>query len=42
MLAARRRVLQAGFFGPIVQAINAALPKTAQRILDIGSGEGTP
>jgi len=42
MLAARRRVLQAGFFTPIVQAINAMLPKTPQRILDIGSGEGTP
>lgn len=42
MLAARRRVLQAGFFGPIVAAINEALPATPQRILDIGSGEGTP
>ncbi|CAM3170465.1 methyltransferase domain-containing protein [Lactiplantibacillus plajomi] len=42
MLAARRRVLQAGFFGPIVTAINQALPATPQRILDIGSGEGTP
>lgn len=42
MLAARRRVLQAGFFGPIVAAINAELPAAPQRILDIGSGEGTP
>lgn len=42
MLAARRRVLQAGFFGPIVSGINAALPAGPQRILDIGSGEGTP
>lgn len=42
MLAARRRILQAGFFNPIVAAINAALPATPQRILDIGSGEGTP
>ncbi|MFB9769445.1 methyltransferase domain-containing protein [Lactiplantibacillus modestisalitolerans] len=42
MLAARRRVLQAGFFTPIVTAINEQLPPTSQRILDIGSGEGTP
>ncbi|ETY73884.1 methyltransferase domain-containing protein [Lactiplantibacillus fabifermentans] len=42
MLAARRRILQAGFFKPIVAAINAALPAAPQRILDIGSGEGTP
>ncbi|AVK60668.1 23S rRNA methyltransferase [Lactobacillus sp. CBA3605] len=42
MLAARRRILQAGFFRPIVEAINAQLPASPQRILDIGSGEGTP
>jgi 23S rRNA (guanine745-N1)-methyltransferase len=42
MLAARRRILQAGFFKPIVTAINAQLNAQPQRILDIGSGEGTP
>ncbi|MFC6180088.1 methyltransferase domain-containing protein [Lactiplantibacillus daowaiensis] len=42
MLAARRRILQAGFFKPIVTAINEQLPAEPQRILDIGSGEGTP
>jgi len=42
MLAARRRILQAGFFRPIVAAINAHLSAQPQRILDIGSGEGTP
>ncbi|VDG20783.1 methyltransferase domain-containing protein [Lactiplantibacillus mudanjiangensis] len=42
MLAARRRILQAGFFKPIVTAINEQLPAQPQRILDIGSGEGTP
>lgn len=42
MLAARRRILQAGFFRPIVAAINEQLPAKPQRILDIGSGEGTP
>lgn len=42
MLAARRRILQAGFFHPIVEAINAHLTAQPQRILDIGSGEGTP
>lgn len=42
MLAARRRILQAGFFHPIVEAINAHLATQPQRILDIGSGEGTP
>ncbi|MDQ7937644.1 methyltransferase domain-containing protein [Lactiplantibacillus sp. WILCCON 0030] len=42
MLAARRRILQAGFFRPIVTAINDQLAAQPQRILDIGSGEGTP
>lgn len=42
MLAARRRVLQAGLFDGIVDAVSAALPAEAQTILDVGTGEGTP
>ncbi|MGV0168842.1 methyltransferase domain-containing protein [Furfurilactobacillus sp. WILCCON 0119] len=42
MLAARRRMLTAGLFAPIVQEINAQLAPTPQRILDVGTGEGTP
>ncbi|RRK11627.1 methyltransferase domain-containing protein [Lactiplantibacillus garii] len=42
MLAARRRVLEAGFFMPIVTTINQQLSAAPQRILDVGSGEGTP
>lgn len=41
MLAARRRVLQAGFFDPFLQAMSAQLAPN-DRILDIGCGEGTP
>jgi len=41
MLAARRAVLTAGFFNPFVDAIKAELTP-ANRVLDIGCGEGTP
>ncbi|MCX2454656.1 methyltransferase domain-containing protein [Lacticaseibacillus nasuensis] len=41
MLAARRRVLQAGLFTPFLQAIAAQL-RTSDSLLDIGCGEGTP
>ncbi|KRM87404.1 putative RNA methyltransferase [Lacticaseibacillus thailandensis] len=41
MLAARRRVLQAGFFDPFVTRIASALTPD-DRFLDIGCGEGTP
>ncbi|WP_127849415.1 methyltransferase domain-containing protein [Lacticaseibacillus hulanensis] len=41
MLASRRRVLQAGFFDPFLQAIAAKLDPR-DRLLDIGCGEGTP
>lgn len=41
MLAARRRVLQAGFFTPFIDQMRAQLPQHA-RLLDIGCGEGTP
>jgi len=41
MLAARRRVLTAGLFSPFVDRISAELTP-ANRVLDIGCGEGTP
>jgi 23S rRNA (guanine745-N1)-methyltransferase len=41
MLAARRRVLQAGFFDPFLSAMAAQITPT-DRVLDIGCGEGTP
>ncbi|KRM72325.1 methyltransferase domain-containing protein [Lacticaseibacillus brantae] len=41
MLAARRRVLDAGFFSPFVDRIAAEL-SPRNRVLDIGCGEGTP
>lgn len=41
MLAARRRVLQAGLFSPFVDKIAAQLTGSEQ-LLDIGCGEGTP
>lgn len=42
MLSARRKLLTAGLFRPIVEKINTLMPATAQTILDVGSGEGTP
>jgi 23S rRNA (guanine745-N1)-methyltransferase len=42
MLAARRRVLTAGLFDGIVSAVNDVLPQQPLRILDVGTGEGTP
>lgn len=42
MLASRRKVLTAGLFDGIVDAVMAALPKEAQTLLDVGTGEGTP
>ena len=41
MLAARRRMLNAGLFTPFLAAMAAKLPKH-QRLLDVGCGEGTP
>ncbi|WP_435891501.1 putative RNA methyltransferase [Lacticaseibacillus salsurivasis] len=41
MLAARRRVLQAGFFEPFLTAIKTQLT-AADLVLDVGCGEGTP
>lgn len=39
LFAARRDVYAAGFFDPVIEAVNAALP--AGRVLDAGCGEGT-
>ncbi|WP_155286390.1 methyltransferase domain-containing protein [Lacticaseibacillus zhaodongensis] len=41
MLAARRRVLTAGFFTPFLKRMASQLAP-ADRLLDIGCGEGTP
>ncbi len=41
MLAARRRVLDAGLFAPFVDQIAAQL-SGSERVLDVGCGEGTP
>lgn len=42
MLLARRSLLKAGLFRGILEAINQSLPHDPQRILDVGTGEGTP
>ncbi|MCT4395665.1 methyltransferase domain-containing protein [Periweissella beninensis] len=42
MLSARRRVLQAGLFDGIIDAVGHQIPDEAQTILDVGTGEGTP
>ncbi|WP_367294764.1 methyltransferase domain-containing protein [Levilactobacillus yonginensis] len=42
MLAARRRMLQAGLFKGITDAFAAKLPAAPQTILDVGCGEGAP
>lgn len=41
-LMARRRVLSAGLFRPIIAEVNNHLGDEPHRILDVGSGEGTP
>lgn len=42
MFLARRQLLTAGLFKPIVAAIAKHLPAQPLRILDVGTGEGTP
>lgn len=42
MFVARRQLLSAGLFLPIVRAMAAHLPARPQRVLDVGTGEGTP
>lgn len=42
MFLARRQLLTAGLFKPIVAAVARHLPARPLRILDVGTGEGTP
>lgn len=42
MFLARRKLLSAGLFLPIVQAIAEVLPERPLKVLDVGTGEGTP
>ncbi|WP_093625618.1 methyltransferase domain-containing protein [Limosilactobacillus gorillae] len=42
MLTDRRRLLEAGLFSPMVQAVCGQLPSAPTTILDVGTGEGTP
>lgn len=42
MFIARRQLLTAGLFKPIITAVTAELPAKPLRILDVGTGEGTP
>lgn len=42
MFLARRQLLDAGLFKPIIQAVAERLPQRPLKILDVGTGEGTP
>lgn len=42
LFAARRRLLQAGLFDPLVEAVCDCMSPHPQTILDVGTGEGTP
>lgn len=42
MFVDRRQLLAAGLFRPIIEQIAAELPEQPLRILDVGTGEGTP
>lgn len=42
MFTARRQLLAAGLFEPIVTQVAADLPRRPLTILDVGTGEGTP
>ena len=42
MFLARRQLLAAGLFKPLVQRIAQCLPTRPIRLLDVGTGEGTP
>ncbi|MGN1284628.1 MAG: methyltransferase domain-containing protein, partial [Candidatus Limosilactobacillus intestinavium] len=42
MLEARRAILNAGLFNGILDRINQLMPDQPQKILDVGTGEGTP
>lgn len=42
MFLARRQLLDAGLFKPIIQAVAERLSQRPLKILDVGTGEGTP
>lgn len=42
MFLARRQLLSAGLFKPLLAKVAAALPHRPLKILDVGTGEGTP
>ncbi len=42
MFESRRQLLNAGLFKPIIENISKFLPSKSLRILDVGTGEGTP
>lgn len=41
LFASRRRILEAGFYGAVIDAIRAAMPEDARVVLDAGCGDGT-
>ena len=41
LFEARRRILEAGFYDPVTDAIRAAMPKEPDVVLDAGCGDGT-
>lgn len=42
MFCARRQLLESGLFTPIIKEVAAVLPDKPLRLLDVGTGEGTP
>ncbi len=42
MFDSRRKLLNAGLFSPIIEEISKLLPAKPMKILDVGTGEGTP
>ncbi|WP_302117363.1 methyltransferase domain-containing protein [uncultured Limosilactobacillus sp.] len=42
MFNSRRQLLNAGLFSPIIEGISKLLPAKSMKILDVGTGEGTP
>lgn len=42
MFLSRRKILTAGLFQPLITAISHLMPAKPLRILDVGTGEGTP
>ncbi|WP_283587939.1 methyltransferase domain-containing protein [Limosilactobacillus viscerum] len=42
MFCARRQLLESGLFTPIIKEVAGVLPDKPLRLLDVGTGEGTP